>query len=81
MITSVQCRMGRAALGWSVRDLAEAAEVGTATVHRFELERTIPEVATVEALRQALEGGGVRFARNGCVCAPHGAEADSASRG
>lgn len=60
MITSVQCRMARAALGIGVRDLAERAQLSTNTITRFERgESLYPR--TVEAIRTALEAAGVEF--------------------
>jgi transcriptional regulator with XRE-family HTH domain len=56
----VQCRMARAALGWGVRELASAAKVSVDTVARFERGEDLKD-RTVEALRRALEGGGVEF--------------------
>lgn len=61
MITAAQCRMGRAALGWTVRRLAIAAEVGTATINRFELAQSTPIPATAAAIQRALEAAGVEF--------------------
>ncbi|WP_354256389.1 helix-turn-helix domain-containing protein [Bradyrhizobium sp. F1.13.3] len=56
----VQCRMARAALGWSVRELASEAKVAIDTVARFERGDELKE-RTIEALRSALEMGGVEF--------------------
>ena len=57
--------MARAALDWSTTDLARAAEVGPATVNRFETGRDA-RISTVEKLRSALEAAGVVFiAENG----------------
>ena len=61
-----QCRMARAALKLSVRDLAAAARVGANTVVRLEAGEKLQE-RTVEAIRTALEkaesggGAGVRL--------------------
>ena len=52
--------MARAALDWSTTDLARAAEVGPATVNRFETGRDA-RISTVEKLRSALEAAGVVF--------------------
>lgn len=61
----LQSRMARAALGWGVRELAKAAKVSTETVVRLERGETLLE-RTVEAIRGALEKGGVEFiAENG----------------
>lgn len=56
----VQCKMARAALGLGVRELAEAAEVSTNTITRFEAGEDL-KPRTVAALRQALEARGVLF--------------------
>ncbi|NBC31071.1 MAG: helix-turn-helix domain-containing protein [Alphaproteobacteria bacterium] len=56
----IQCRMARTALGWGVRDLAEAAEVSPNTVTRFERGETLHK-RTITALRTALETAGVDF--------------------
>ncbi|WP_371682013.1 multiprotein-bridging factor 1 family protein [Microvirga sp. 17 mud 1-3] len=60
MITAVQSRMARAALGWGVRDLAREANVGVSTVTRFEAGAE-PIPATLDAIRRALEAAGVEF--------------------
>ena len=57
---AVQSKMARAALGWGVRDLAAAAKVSPDTIARLERgESLYPR--TVEAIRTALEAGGVLF--------------------
>lgn len=61
MITAVQIRMARAALDWTVRDLAEKAEVAPTTVNRIERGRAAPNRSTLAVLRRALEAGGVEF--------------------
>jgi len=59
-----QCRMARAALGWSLDDLAGASGVGRATVARFESGVTVqPE--TSERLRQAFVANGIAFTNGG----------------
>jgi predicted transcriptional regulator len=64
-MTPIQCRMARAALDWSSVDLARAAEVGQATVTRFETGRDA-RMSTVEKLRFAFEAAGIAFiAENG----------------
>jgi transcriptional regulator with XRE-family HTH domain len=57
---AVQCKMARAALGWGVRELAEAAKVSPDTVARLERGEELRE-RTVDALRAALEAAGVEF--------------------
>ena len=56
----VQCRMARAALGWSTLELAQKAEVGGNTVNRFEAGQDA-RVSSVEKMRAALEVAGVEF--------------------
>ena len=65
-MTGDQCRMVRAALGWSTQELATEAAVGFNTVNRFESGACQPRGVTLEALRGALEAAGVEFiAENG----------------
>ena len=56
MFSPVQCRMARAALDWTIPQLAEQSEVGRTTIVRFEREQTMPNPSTRAALRRALEG-------------------------
>jgi len=56
----VQCKMSRSALGWGVRELAAKAKISVETVVRFENGEQLRE-RTIEALRKALEKGGVVF--------------------
>lgn len=61
----VQSRMARAALGWGVRELTNAAKVSVDTIARFERGDELRE-RTVEAIQRALEVGGIEFiAENG----------------
>lgn len=59
-----QCRMARAALDWSQRDLAAASGVSWRTIIRFETGGEIMPVR-VKALRHALEAEGVLFIDSG----------------
>ncbi|MBL8624652.1 MAG: helix-turn-helix domain-containing protein [Myxococcales bacterium] len=63
--TALQIRAGRALLGWSQKELADAARVGTSTVADFERGKRAPIPATIQALRRALENAGVHFVPNG----------------
>jgi transcriptional regulator with XRE-family HTH domain len=57
--------MARAALDWSTTDLARAANIGPATISRFETGQDA-RISTVEKLRSALEAAGLVFiAENG----------------
>jgi len=60
MITRLQMRMARAALGWGVRDLAEAAGVSPNTVSRFE-NGAGARADTLGHLQEVLERAGVAF--------------------
>lgn len=57
-MTPDQSRMARAALRWSLTDLATAARVGRATAARFELGQSVEE-SSVAAMRSAVEAAGV----------------------
>lgn len=59
-VTPAQCKMARAGLGLSVRDLANLAQVSTNTVSRLEAGEEL-KPRTVEAIRTALETAGVEF--------------------
>ncbi|MEA1649215.1 helix-turn-helix transcriptional regulator [Nitrospirillum sp. BR 11164] len=52
--------MARVALGLGVRELAEAADVSTQTISRFERGEEL-KPATLFAIRTALEAAGVEF--------------------
>src|SRR5690349_2195915 len=61
MIKPVQCKMARAATGWSVRDLAREAKVNPSTVVRFETGQAEPIRLTLEAIQRAFEAAGIEF--------------------
>ena len=61
ILTPAQCRAARGILRWNQEQLAEAAQVGVATIRLFENEQTAPRRATLMALRRALEDAGVEF--------------------
>jgi transcriptional regulator with XRE-family HTH domain len=52
--------MGRAAVGYGVRELATAAGISLETVVRFEHGETL-RARTIAAIRTALEAAGVEF--------------------
>ena len=60
-VTSAQIRMARAALNWSVRDLAEAAQIHRNTVTNIETGRYAGDAATLTAIVSALKRAGVEF--------------------
>jgi len=60
-VTSAQVRMARAALNWSVRDLAKAAQIHRNTVTNIETGRYAGDAATLAAIVSALKRAGVEF--------------------
>jgi transcriptional regulator with XRE-family HTH domain len=60
-VTTAQVRMARAALNWSVRDLAEAAQIHRNTVTNIETGRYTGDPATLAAIVGALKRAGVEF--------------------
>ncbi len=56
----IQCKLARVALGWGVRDLAEAAHVSTQTISRLEAGEELRE-ATRYRVQKVLEDGGIEF--------------------
>lgn len=75
MICGEQVRMGRAALGWSVRDLSAAAKITANTVSRIEngsdamgetlrrIEAALTEAGLILIPQDDHGGPGVRFKR------------------
>ena len=64
LINGTQCRMARAALRISVRELAVMAKVATDTISRLEADQEL-KPRTVEAIQRALEKAGVEFTNGG----------------
>jgi hypothetical protein len=60
LLTPEMCRAARALLNWEAHQLASAAELGIATVRRFEASGIV-RLASVEAMLQALQGAGIEF--------------------
>ena len=65
----MQIRMARAALGWGVRDLGEAAGISANKVSRIEGGKPANS-ATLKVIRQAFEAAGVKFNEDGSVLPP-----------
>lgn len=61
MIIAPQVRMARAALGISVRELAERSGVADSTILRFETGRGGILALNLSRIQSALENGGVVF--------------------
>ncbi len=57
-------RAGRVLLGWSAERLATESGVAVITVRRFEAGKVV-RPAGVQAMRQALEAGGLEFIQAG----------------
>jgi len=53
--------MARAALNWTVRDLAEAAGVHRNTITNIETGRYVGDLTTLQAIAAALKRAGVEF--------------------
>lgn len=60
-ITPEQCRMARAALQMTVRQLSERTGVSTSFISRFENDRLPRETETLQRLRSAFEARGIEF--------------------
>ncbi len=60
ILSRVQCRMARAALGLGVRELARMAKLSSDTIARFERGEGLKQ-RTIEAIQRALEDAGVEF--------------------
>lgn len=60
-VTAPQSRAGRALVGWSVADLAEATAIPAGRIEQFEAETLRPDADCQRAVRTALEGAGVLF--------------------
>jgi ribosome-binding protein aMBF1 (putative translation factor) len=63
MITGRQIRMARAALGWTVAELAERSGISTSAIQRAEAAGGMPTMKSTNLFRlqRALELGGVQF--------------------
>ncbi|MBK8583495.1 MAG: helix-turn-helix domain-containing protein [Flavobacteriales bacterium] len=59
--TPLVCKRARQALGLTVAELAEKADLSLTTVNSFEDSSRCPHLETIEALRCALELEGVEF--------------------
>lgn len=62
-MTPTQCRMARAALGWSIRRLAQEAELASNTVLAFERGRPVL-ASTEQIIRSTLANAGQTFVQD-----------------
>lgn len=60
-MTPAQTRAARGLLKWTQDDLAREASVSVVTVRNFENERSTPQRATIEVMRQCIERAGIEF--------------------
>jgi transcriptional regulator with XRE-family HTH domain len=60
-VTSAQLRMARAALHWTVRDLAEATGLHRNTITNIEVGRYAGDQKTLEIIEAVLSRAGVEF--------------------
>ena len=65
VLQPMQCRMARAALGWSLDALAMASGVNRWTILRFEQGESVARSKNRAALRQTFEEARVRFIDEG----------------
>ncbi len=60
-VTSAQVRMARAALNWTVRDLAEATQLHRNTITNIETGKYAGDQETLVRIASVLNGAGVEF--------------------
>jgi DNA-binding XRE family transcriptional regulator len=60
-VTSAQVRMARAALNWTVRDLAEATGLHRNTINNIEVGRYSGDPKTLAIIEKTLIRAGVEF--------------------
>src|SRR5262245_19283371 len=60
-VTSAQVRMARAALNWTVRDLAEATGLHRNTITNIEVGRYAGDATTLALIESVLRRAGVEF--------------------
>lgn len=61
IITPLQMKLARTAIGLGVRELAAAADVAPSTVQRFESGKGDMHSKTLDKVQRVLEDGGVIF--------------------
>ena len=63
-MTPTQCKMARAAIDWSVGDLARAAQLPVEAINRLELGHEL-RARTYDGAKRALEAQGLEFIDGG----------------
>jgi transcriptional regulator with XRE-family HTH domain len=63
MISGIQIRAARAALRWTIEELAEKSGLGVRTIKRFESVDGIPSsrTSTLGELKRTFESAGIEF--------------------
>ncbi len=63
MVTGIQIRSARAALNWSIEQLAVASAVSVRTIKRMEATVGVPSStkANLNAIKNVLEAAGIEF--------------------
>lgn len=62
-ITSEQIKAARAALGWTILQIAETTQIGSATLKRYEASSGVPRSRKghLNRLREHFEAAGIEF--------------------
>ena len=60
-VTSAQVKMARAALDWTVRDLADATGLHRNTINNVEVGRYVGDPTTLQKIEKILVAAGVEF--------------------
>ena len=65
VLSSEQCRAGRALLGWTQDDLSARSSVAKKTIADFEVGKRSPYARTLADIQKAMEASGVTFIAEG----------------
>lgn len=60
-ISPTQCKAARELLEWKQECLSKTADVGLATIGKFERKISNPTLKTLNDLKKAFEGAGITF--------------------
>jgi transcriptional regulator with XRE-family HTH domain len=60
-VTSAQVRMARAALNWTVRDLAKATGLHRNTITNIEVNRYVGDPESLALIERVLRAAGIEF--------------------